>query len=136
MSHRNKLLEENGRSRARDSMYIEKKSLSKTPSPEDVLKTESTELFITVERSMTNRKQHPDGEMLFTFDNKNGKLNSNRVRQTSNKNIHLTGRGGATETRLGMHKTLALKSHLQSQKPVEKQISAEMTNLNSTELMT
>jgi len=101
-------------------MYIKKKSLSKTPSPEDVLKTESTELFITVERSAALGKHNPDGEVLFTFENENGRLNHKVVRQTSNKNIHLTGRGGATETRLGIHKTLALKSHLQSQKPAEK----------------
>ena len=102
-------------------MYIKKKALSKTPSPEDVLKTESNELFLTVERSAALGNHNPDGEVLFTFENENARLINNKgARQTANKNIHLTGRGAATETRLGMHKTLALKSHLQSQKPTEK----------------
>ena len=98
----------NGRSRARDSMYIKKKALSKTPSPEDVLKTESNELFLTVERSAALGKHNPGGEVLFTFENENARLNNKGVRQTSNKNIHMKGRGGAAETRLGIHKTLAL----------------------------
>jgi hypothetical protein len=61
------LLVTNGRSRARDSMYIKKKSLSKTPSPEDVLKTESNELFLKIERSETLGMNNQDNQALFNF---------------------------------------------------------------------